>query len=294
VLSDEALRQKYDEKGKEGLDEHSFVDSSAFFTMLFGNDQFEHLIGRLQLATLAAAGAELRREDCQAIEERRQLRLAVKLSQMLDSYDPKNPELFEKNMKEQADTLVKASYGEPLLHAIGFTYQNQAEQTMNDVVVGLEKNVFKGIWASGKQRMHRMKAQWNAAQAAYSVYKQASTDAKAVEGEEEAEGNEAARRAIQEAAMLPHFLEALWQASSLDIDSTLRLVCKRVLYDKAVKESAKKKQRVDALLRLARIFQDAKAPVGHATSAQEALEEAMRAAMMHNDEDDPRDGADHA
>jgi DnaJ-domain-containing protein 1 len=41
VLSDESLRKKYDERGKDGLKDHAFVDPSAFFAMLFGSDQME-------------------------------------------------------------------------------------------------------------------------------------------------------------------------------------------------------------------------------------------------------------
>lgn len=59
VLSDAELRKKYDEKGKAGLGDHSFLDAGAFFAMLFGSDQMEGLIGRLQLATLAMAGGAL-------------------------------------------------------------------------------------------------------------------------------------------------------------------------------------------------------------------------------------------
>ena len=36
VLSDPELRKKYDARGKAGLGEHSAVDASAFFAVLFG------------------------------------------------------------------------------------------------------------------------------------------------------------------------------------------------------------------------------------------------------------------
>ncbi len=59
MLSDQTLRKKYDASGKDGLKEHNFVDTSQFFDALFGSEQMEGLVGRLQLATLAVAGAEL-------------------------------------------------------------------------------------------------------------------------------------------------------------------------------------------------------------------------------------------
>ena len=41
-------------------------------------------------------------------------------------------------------------------------------------------------------------------------------------------------RAQHQKNMLPHFLEALWNASALDIESTLRHVCDKVLHDFSV------------------------------------------------------------
>jgi DnaJ-class molecular chaperone len=70
VLSDADLRKKYDQKGKAGLGDHSAVDASAFFAVLFGSDQMEGLVGRLQLATLAMAGADLKREEAAQLQER--------------------------------------------------------------------------------------------------------------------------------------------------------------------------------------------------------------------------------
>ena len=50
VLSNADLRAKYDQHGVEGLDVN-FMDS-GFFSMLFGSDRFEHLLGELSLAQL--------------------------------------------------------------------------------------------------------------------------------------------------------------------------------------------------------------------------------------------------
>lgn len=52
VLSNEELRRKYDEHGCDGLDVN-FMDGGEFFNMLFGSDQFEHLVGELLIATAA-------------------------------------------------------------------------------------------------------------------------------------------------------------------------------------------------------------------------------------------------
>ena len=51
VLSNADLRAKYDAHGVEGLDVN-FMDSAEFFSMLFGSDRFEHLLGELSLAQM--------------------------------------------------------------------------------------------------------------------------------------------------------------------------------------------------------------------------------------------------
>ena len=55
MLSNPELRARYDQHGEDGLDVN-FMDGAEFFTMLFGCDRFEHLVGELMLATLARVG----------------------------------------------------------------------------------------------------------------------------------------------------------------------------------------------------------------------------------------------
>ena len=57
VLGNAELRERYDQHGTQGLDVN-FMDASEFFTMLFGSDKFEHLVGELMLAAAARNGGE--------------------------------------------------------------------------------------------------------------------------------------------------------------------------------------------------------------------------------------------
>lgn len=52
VLGNEELRARYDSHGAAGLDVN-FMEGGAFFNMLFGSDQFEHLVGELFIACAA-------------------------------------------------------------------------------------------------------------------------------------------------------------------------------------------------------------------------------------------------
>ena len=57
VLSDAETRKKYDKHGKDSLDVN-FMDYACVFTILFGAEHFEPLIGQLMLATMTTRGGE--------------------------------------------------------------------------------------------------------------------------------------------------------------------------------------------------------------------------------------------
>lgn len=327
VLSDAALRAKYDSRGKEGLGEHAFVDASAFFAAIFGSDQMEGLVGRLQLATMATAGAELRRDETRLLQERRVGRLAIKLAAILDGFDPNDPAAFEARSRSLRDALASASYGVPMLKLIGFVYEKQAFEFANDPVGGL------GTWAdlgmrSTAARLEQMRgrvhSQVSAAQAgwrAFQAFRMGEAEAAAEEkggedsssqkktrdettgagakgnDEEKKNGDDAekndgpsssaradAARAKRQQEAMPHVVEALWNASALDIERTIRSTCFKVLHDFSV-DQKKRAARADALARLGKIFQTAELREGDTKKDPMAgLEEAMRKAFERNGE----------
>ena len=292
VLSDESLRKKYDERGKDGLKDHAFVDPSAFFAMLFGSDQMEGLVGRLQLATLAAAGADLTKDERRLLQERRVGRLAVKLAAMLQGYvdakDENSMKTFESQMKAMADHLVTASYGDIMLHTIGFVYEKQALEFQTDPVGGMGTWAdlgFRANYARMEQMGKRMQSQFNALGAGMKVIstmRSADAEAKKAGPGGDASSNEAAMQKRQ-ADVLNHVMEAIWNASALDIESTIRKVCDKVLHDFAVSKEVRGR-RARGLEVLGRIFQEVKAPEGKGDRMRD-VEEAMRKAFMGDEGD---------
>jgi hypothetical protein len=83
----------------------------------------------------------------------------------------------------------------------------------------------------------------------------------------------AEQRAEAEAQGAQLALQAMWAANLVDLNTTLRRVCKRVLREDAASgvEKAVLKARAEALLELARIFREAKSPDG-----QGGKDEALR------------------
>lgn len=75
----------------------------------------------------------------------------------------------------------------------------------------------------------------------------------------QAAANAAAERARAEEDSLPLMLDAMWAANVIDIESTLRHVCRRVLQD-ATTSKAERRKRAEGLLQLGRIFRAAQGP----------------------------------
>eukprot|EP00982_Pelagococcus_subviridis_P008860 30882-Pelagococcus_subviridis.AAC.3 len=315
--------------------------------MLFGSDQMESFVGRLQLATVAAAGADLKREELHLLQDRRVARLAVKLAAVLEGFvSGQSEEDFRRVTTAMASELVKASYGELMLHLIGFVYEKQSAEYLADPVAGAgswaDLGVRSGV-ARAEQYGRRVQTQFAAVGAGLKIFKPGVlsrsfarrephvltrgycihqshpragglTDVRLPSprpmisqsyqsAEKEAAGAKTTEegdviRAKKTQDMLPHFLEALWNTSALDIESTLRVVCDKVLHDHAVDAAARKKRGValgvlGAFYTLVpirprwrgEVFGAAKAPEGATNDPMKKLEEAMRRAFQ-GDEDD--------
>jgi hypothetical protein len=87
----------------------------------------------------------------------------------------------------------------------------------------------------------------------------------------------------RQADVLNHVMEAIWNASALDIESTIRKVCDKVLHDFAVSKEVRGR-RARGLEVLGRIFQEVKAPEGKGDRMRD-VEEAMRKAFMGDEGD---------
>jgi hypothetical protein len=58
ILGDEKMRQDYDNRGKAVVESAPTLDPGMFYTLLFGSDCFEALVGELQLATFIRLATE--------------------------------------------------------------------------------------------------------------------------------------------------------------------------------------------------------------------------------------------
>merc|ERR1719476_189434 len=150
-----------------------------------------------------------------------------------------------------------------------------------------------------KQGQARLNAMTSIAKTAMAVKKMHDTATAAGEtGENEAEGGgetpaegsddkEKKEKAQRETISsledsLPVFLQTIWDVSAVDIESTLRQVCDKVLKDVSVPWQIRHRRAI-AMLRLSRIFRDVgqveHTDLSQSTAAKQHLEEALYGAI---------------
>ena len=289
VLSDESLRRKYDARGKDALGDVPIVNPAAFFGMLFGSEQMEGFVGRLRLASLAMAGTDLTNDEQDLLQKRREVRLAIKLAAMCDVYvdiDPKTgtekerAAQFVEMMRPVAQTLANASFGQIMVQKIGWVYAMEAEKFLHDPLAGTGTWLDLGLRSTGvtmQQKASKWKNKFTALKAGVSIFSSVqSSEAEVQKAENEQRANEL--RTKQQQDVLPHILSALWSTTSVDIESTLRHVCFKVVHDASV-APPRRARRAEALLLLGKMFQRTTSNDIDAKDAASALEDALRAAF---------------
>lgn len=328
VLSNADLRAKYDAHGVEGLDVN-FMDSAEFFSMLFGSDRFEHLLGELSLAQLTRSGEPVTSGQQEKLQLLREERLGANLKALLRRWVEGDQTGFRESMAQEGQELAKASFGPTILLAIGKAYEGQAAIYLGGYIQGglaslkqegqsIKSKVHLGMMGlkvfqaqqkleqMDKDQKQRCEAQARMSQqtatpgsipAGNVFHQQPGVSGEQEESEQRVEAEAAARAAQQQAenlehaqlraqleeATLPLMLDAMWAANVLDIENTLRHVCKKVLYE-AMADKQTRKSRAQALQVLGRLFQQAAlaATAGAPQAPKDAkqqIEDAMMAVM---------------
>lgn len=290
VLQDPDLRRRYDAGGAAGVRDVPLLDATAFFNMLFGSDSFNHLIGRLELATAAAAGFALSRAEMRLLQKRRIARLAQRLKNLLDGWvdarDEAQRGAYAAAAALEAQALAEVSFGPEMLHALGYVYQNKALQFLgNPLLCGSLSDLASpapatSMWAAAEQKFHVMGSQLQLGWAGVS----ALLAAKAVADAESngglagftAQGPEVMAKVSE---LLPSFVEALWRHTVLDIEGTTRQVCAKVLWDRAATTPGERlRARAQAMYEFGGILLAAKGPPPRPPA--QLVEEALRAAIF--------------
>jgi curved DNA-binding protein CbpA len=169
VLSNEALRANYDKNGKESMENHDFMDSNAFFAMIFGSEDFEPLVGELQVAMMMGGDMENYTPDLVKFKQRkREVQCALSLVERIEPFlsGAENEQAFKERVKRDATELAETSFGGTLLHTIGYVYEQQSIQQVSGMA-----SVMAGMRQTGHTKSNQLRLAKSMAQSVLAARK---------------------------------------------------------------------------------------------------------------------------
>ncbi len=271
VLSDSKSRALYDKYGKYELARNGLgsVDPSTLFSMVFGSDYFGHLIGELQVASLANAvdenGNAPASDVLDRIQKDRVGKLAVQLIRMVDPWVTGRQIEFMDWAVSETQRLSSANFGTQLLHVVGRAYC--ACSTFSKTVCSNRRGVralqatISSVVADGMYRTQRARAQLRASAAADRVLaKQRRAHDRVLRlgrGGKSLTAAQSERMAIE---MAECAVDMMWKLAVVDIETTIADVVTAVLSCKDISTANDDivQSRAAAILVLGRAFLSAK------------------------------------
>lgn len=265
VLSDDALRAKYDKGGRAGLDEEPKMDAKAFYTMMFGSEEFEMLIGKMHaISLISAEDDELKVPDgvepevfesahVELNQWKREVTCAMNLVDLLRPFvsGEVDEAAFKSSVGVLGAELSSSAVGGALTGLIGYCYKQQAVRALGlQAVDGGVCHRASACMAHAENKAYQYKTYANLGVATVS----AASAAGALASEQkklEAQGREAEEDSEKERKMsvkaeahaqraATKMVEAMWHGTVIEIDGLLRQVCKKVTHDTAVEKDVRK------------------------------------------------------
>lgn len=239
VLSNEHTRMLYDSNGMEGLDENNFetMEAKKLFDMLFGSDQFEFLVGELQLASLASnvdeEGNAPDEEFMKRVQKTRVRKLVDELLRILRPWTDGDKSAFIQWAYTKAACMVESNSGPAMLYTIGQIYTRKGEIYLGrDHLLGIP-----GMMSSFGYSTHKFSTQIKASGAAIKVMdKQRRMQEKVSKMEREGRSideEEAKKMAMD---MVENAFDMMWKITVVDIQNTLDEVASYLLHGKDLPE----------------------------------------------------------
>jgi curved DNA-binding protein CbpA len=256
ILSDDKLRYNYDSNGKDGIEENIIsnnIDSSILYEILFGSQEFEHLIGELNLSYLQNNNINNKYNSPyyeklkEFHQKQREIKCAIYLANILQSFVDSNgnEELFLKIIDKEIKKLSSTTFGNTLLMLIGVCYTNHVKDIDLNFINGMQSNIkqtFKGFSTRYTIASSGIRAAKNTLEVKRMSVKKSNDD-----------DNDINKFNSKLEEMSGNMSSVLWYLTELDITKTLSGVCNKVTYDVSVDENTRK-LRKQALLILGNSF----------------------------------------
>jgi len=265
VLSDEESRAKYDKGGQTSLNEEPKMDAKTFYTMMFGSEEFEPLIGKMDMLSMLGMEDEEATPPAgihpqlfatarfELTKWKREVTCAVNLVDLLTPFvsGSSDETAFRAKLEVLATDLSQSAVGASLLGCIGYCYKQHATRALSNASVsGAVSDRVTGAQACASHQVHTAK---NYAAIAGATVSAASTKltaekVKARGGDDSAEIVQAKEK---QAAM--KMVEVMWHGTVLEIEGLLERVIMKVTHDKSVEKEVRR-QRVEALIIVGQVF----------------------------------------
>ena len=216
-------------------------------------------------------------EKMKRTQHRREVKLAGLLRERIDRWVIHRDETgFMKELSQEAEELVKASFGTQMLRTLGTTYEACGQRFLANVA----ERTFQDMQQGARQAGDRMRLVSSIAKSAIAA-KRVADEAMKAQGENDVDVDMKTMASLE--GSLPIFVQTAWEMSALDVESTARAVCNKLLKDVSVPWQIRLR-RANALQRLGRIFVDSSqggsTEVGDAGTVKQQLEEALHKSVQ--------------
>jgi len=272
VLSDPALRERYDKNGKAGMADHEFVDVSAMFSTLFGGGKFEHLIGELKMgfmmsqessgpddAPISEEQAKKQEAEIREWQAERVATLGEGLVKRLQGFVQGDERGFAVAAMKERDELKYEPMGLEMLRTIGYGYAQLGNRWDNKLsaagfVTSMQKKVLKV-----KDVFHKMESGFGVLSSGMHTYRQSTKVdrrakdlmSKGMPEEDLAKDPELGKLS---ALVVDGVQQTLWRTSVFDVEHTLGQVIRLVMTEPNASKDALRR-RAEAVVLLGEIFQ---------------------------------------
>ncbi|SPJ09077.1 DnaJ protein, putative [Plasmodium sp. DRC-Itaito] len=254
VLGDVERRRRYDKEGKNAINNMQFIDSTFFFTLLFGSEKLDPYIGKLRMVMYVEYEQLYKDEDVQRLiikeQNKREVQLALHLRDMVNNYIFGDPEDYIIKFSQQIKELCQTSFGHIILENVAWSYENCANQFLG------EKYSLFGISGKYYKMQQKKRVIGTGFKFVKTLIKTSSlaNQIRKKEGDDDDisyEKTAKVNKKIEDS--LPTIVETMLNICLIDIDQTIKGVCKKVFTDMGVDENMRK-TRAETLIILAKIM----------------------------------------
>ena len=177
VLSDPAMRARYDKGGEAGIEEGeqaNRVDAKMMFEIFFGTEKFENLVGQVPMVVEMSVDRPLPPEEKKFRQLLREAKVGTHLAELISPYveGTLGPAAFSTWAATFAEDLTDTPFGLRLLHCLGSCYVHNAEDFLSSLSpVGIPEQARLSVTATARSVTTRVTALTAAASAASAAAK---------------------------------------------------------------------------------------------------------------------------